>query len=279
MTKETFDAYNWSLIENKQRFISQVMTNQAVGRTCEDIDEKVLSYAEIKAIATGNPLIREKMEVDNEVQKLRVLKAAYQNQQYTMQDQLLVRGPKELKKLEEKIKAAIEDEATVLKTEGAEFRILIRGEYYKEREEAGKALLDAAALSDDGEKIGEYRGFSLLLEKGAGDEKEVILKGAAIYRIELSKSAVGNISRLDNRIKEMSLIKTRYLEEKTECEREMEKSRELYGKPFPQEDAYRASVKRQEELNSLLDLENRKEETEVITEDKEYENVQKERTI
>ena len=94
MTKETFDAYNWSLIENKQRFISQVMTNQAVGRTCEDIDEKVLSYAEIKAIATGNPLIREKMEVDNEVQKLRVLKAAYQNQQYTMQDQLLVRKGK-----------------------------------------------------------------------------------------------------------------------------------------------------------------------------------------
>ncbi len=279
VTKETFDAYNWSLIENKQRFISQVMTNQAVGRTCEDIDEKVLSYAEIKAIATGNPLIREKMEVDNEVQKLRVLKAAYQNQQYTMQDQLLVRGPKELKKLEEKIKAATEDEATVLKTEGTEFRILIRGEYYKEREEAGKALLDAAALSDDGEKIGEYRGFSLLLEKGAGDEKEVILKGAAIYRTELSKSAVGNISRLDNRIKEISFIKTRYLEEKTECEREMEKSRELYGKPFPQEDAYRAAVKRQEELNSLLDLENRKEETEVITEDKEYENVQKERTI
>ena len=279
VTKETFDAYNWSLIENKQRFISQVMTNQAVGRTCEDIDEKVLSYAEIKAIATGNPLIREKMEVDNEVQKLRVLKAAYQNQQYTMQDQLLVRGPKELKKLEEKIKAATEDEATVLKTEGTEFRILIRGEYYKEREEAGKALLDAAALSDDGEKLGEYRGFSLLLEKGAGDEKEVILKGAAIYRTELSKSAVGNISRLDNRIKEMSLIKTRYLEEKTECEREMEKSRELYGKPFPQEDAYRAAVKRQEELNSLLDLENRKEETEIITEDKEYENVQKERTI
>ena len=279
VTKETFDAYNWSLIENKQRFISQVMTNQAVGRTCEDIDEKVLSYAEITAIATGNPLIREKMEVDNEVQKLRVLKAAYQNQQYTMQDQLLVRGPKELKKLEEKITAATEDAATVLKTEGTEFRILIRGEYYKEREEAGKALLDAAALSDDGEKIGEYRGFSLLLEKGAGDEKEVILKGAAIYRTELSKSAVGNISRLDNRIKEMSLIKTRYLEEKTECEREMEKSRELYGKPFPQEDAYRAAVKRQEELNSLLDLENRKEETEVITEDKEYENVQKERTI
>ena len=127
VTKETFDAYNWSLIENKQRFISQVMTNQAVGRTCEDIDEKVLSYAEIKAIATGNPLIREKMEVDNEVQKLRVLKAAYQNQQYTMQDQLLVRGPKELKKLEEKIKAATEDAATVLKTEGTEFRILIRG--------------------------------------------------------------------------------------------------------------------------------------------------------
>ena len=140
-------------------------------------------------------------------------------------------------------------------------------------------MLNAAALSDDGEKIGEYRGFSLLLEKGAGDEKEVILKGAAIYRTELSKSAVGNISRLDNRIKEMSLIKTRYLEEKTECEREMEKSRELYGKPFPQEDAYRAAVKRQEELNSLLDLENRKEETEIITEDKEYENVQKERII
>lgn len=91
VTKSTFDAYNWSIVENKQRFISQVMTSKAVGRSCEDIDEATLSYAEIKAVATGNPLIKEKMEVDNDVQRLKLLKASYDNQRYTLQDNFMIR--------------------------------------------------------------------------------------------------------------------------------------------------------------------------------------------
>lgn len=97
VTKSTFDAYNWSIVENKQRFISQVMTSKAVGRTCEDIDEATLSYAEIKAVATGNPLIKEKMEVDNDVQRLKLLKASYDNQRYTLQDNFMIRFPKLIK--------------------------------------------------------------------------------------------------------------------------------------------------------------------------------------
>lgn len=93
VTKETFDAYSWSLVENKQRFISQVMTNKAVSRTCEDIDEATLSYAEIKAVATGNPLIKEKMELDNELQRLKLLKANYDSQRYTFQDNFIIKYP------------------------------------------------------------------------------------------------------------------------------------------------------------------------------------------
>ena len=94
VTKGTFDAYNWSLVENKQRFISQVMTSKAVSRSCEDIDEATLSYAEIKAVATGNPLIREKMEIDNDVQRLKLLKASYDNQRYGLQDNFMIKYPK-----------------------------------------------------------------------------------------------------------------------------------------------------------------------------------------
>jgi hypothetical protein len=109
VTKGTFDAYNWSLVENKQRFISQVMTSKAVSRTCEDIDEATLSYAEIKAVATGNPLIREKMELDNDVQRLKLLKSSYDNQRYGLQDNFMIRYPKLIKAAEEKLSCVKED--------------------------------------------------------------------------------------------------------------------------------------------------------------------------
>ena len=103
VTKGTFDAYNWSLVENKQRFISQVMTSKAVSRSCEDIDEATLSYAEIKAVATGNPLIKEKMEIDNDVQRLKLLKASYDNQRYGLQDNFMIKYPKLIKTATEKL--------------------------------------------------------------------------------------------------------------------------------------------------------------------------------
>lgn len=109
VTKGTFDAYNWSLIENKQRFISQVMTSKAVSRSCEDIDEATLSYAEIKAVATGNPLIKEKMEIDNDVQRLKLLKASYDNQRYGLQDNFMIKYPKLIKTATEKLANVRED--------------------------------------------------------------------------------------------------------------------------------------------------------------------------
>ena len=109
VTKGTFDAYNWSLVENKQRFISQVMTSKAVSRSCEDIDEATLSYAEIKAVATGNPLIREKMEIDNDVQRLKLLKASYDNQRYGLQDNFMIKYPKLIKTATEKLANVRED--------------------------------------------------------------------------------------------------------------------------------------------------------------------------
>lgn len=136
VTKSTFDAYNWALVENKQRFISQVMTSKTVSRSCEDIDEATLSYAEIKAVATGNPLIREKMEVDNDVQRLKLLKSSYDNQRYTLQDNFMIRYPKLIKEAKEKLacmQADIElrDEQLV---ERPDFVITIDGITYTERQ-------------------------------------------------------------------------------------------------------------------------------------------------
>jgi len=109
VAKGTFDAYSWALVENKQRFISQVMTGKSISRTCEDIDEAVLSYAEIKAVATGNPMIKEKMQTDNDVQRLKMLKAAYDSQHYAMQDGFMVKFPKLIAEAEEKLKRVHED--------------------------------------------------------------------------------------------------------------------------------------------------------------------------
>ena len=169
VTKETFDAYSWSLVENKQRFISQVMTNKAVSRTCEDIDEATLSYAEIKAVATGNPLIKEKMELDNELQRLKLLKANYDSQRYTFQDNFIIKYPKLIQAAEEKLKCVKYDiearDKELLK--GDEFAITIGKITYDERSEGGTALLEAVSKSKSGDtyEIGSFRGFALLVEK------------------------------------------------------------------------------------------------------------------
>ena len=145
VTKGTFDAYNWSLVENKQRFISQVMTSKAVSRSCEDIDEATLSYAEIKAVATGNPLIREKMEIDNDVQRLKLLKASYDNQRYGLQDNFMIKYPKLIKTATEKLANVREDVKARDKEliDNSEFAITIGKVTYTERVDGGTMMLEA----------------------------------------------------------------------------------------------------------------------------------------
>ena len=259
VTKETFDAYSWSLVENKQRFISQVMTSKAVSRTCEDIDEATLSYAEIKAVATGNPLIKEKMELDNELQRLKLLKSNYDSQRYTFQDNFMIKYPKLIKAVEEKLKCVNYDiearDKELLKGDG--FAITIGKITYDERSEGGTALLEAVSKSKSGDtyEIGSFRGFTLLVEKNYMGINYMILRGKTEYKAEMSTSPVGNMIKLDNLFNNLN-EKEEFLKKKIEqYKRDMESSKSEYEKPFAYEKELSDKQKRQAELNAMLDLE------------------------
>ncbi len=261
VTKGTFDAYSWSLVENKQRFISQVMTNKTVSRSCDDIDEATLSYAEIKAVATGNPLIKEKMELDNDVSRLKLLKASYDNQKYTLQDNFMIRYPKLIAQAQEKLSAVKKDLDTRSKhlIESDAFSIEINGFTFTERADAGKQFLVAASKVKIGENqmVGKFRDFDVYVEKN-GFEENIILKGQSTYCGELSGSAVGNMVRLENIFNALP-DKVPVLEEKIETyKKDLETSKTEYAKPFMYEKELHDKLIRQAELNALLDLENDK---------------------
>ena len=260
VTKGTFDAYNWSIVENKQRFISQVMTNKTVSRSCEDIDEATLSYAEIKAVATGNPLIKEKMELDNEVQRLKLLKSSYNNQRYMLQDNFMVKYPKLIKAANEKLECVrndIKKRDAAIKN-GDDFYMTVGGIKYTERSEAGKRIMELTGNVSSGEntEIGEYKGFSVLVEKRFDGSNYIILRGSTVYRAELSMSAVGNITRLENMFKGLDENEDFLLKKIDQYERDMQSSKDEYEKPFTYEKQLEEKMQRQYEVNSKLDLEN-----------------------
>lgn len=262
VTKSTFDAYNWALVENKQRFISQVMTSKTVSRSCEDIDEATLSYAEIKAVATGNPLIREKMEVDNDVQRLRLLKSSYDNQRYTLQDNFMIRYPKLIREAKEKLacmQADIElrDEQLV---EHPDFAITIDGITYTERAEGGEQMQQAVRNSKPGEAtaIGSFHGFTLIVKKSFNGFADVCLRGKSEYKMNDSGSPVGSMIKLENLFNNMHREKE-ILENKIEqYTSDLAASKEEYEKPFLHEKELEEKLARQCELNAQLDLENSK---------------------
>jgi N12 class adenine-specific DNA methylase len=262
VTKGTFDAYNWSLVENKQRFISQVMTSRSVSRTCEDIDEATLSYAEIKAVATGNPMIKEKMEIDNDVQRLKLLKASYDSQRYGLQDNFMIRYPKLIKTATEKM--ACEKEDIKHRDEEflnhPEFEIKVGGVTYTERVDGGTQMLLAVSKAKSGETthIGEFHGFDLLVEKNFMGINYMILRGKTDYKTELSTSPVGSMVKLENLFNGLQ-ENIDYLEKKIEqYQNDLESSKAEYEKPFAHEQELKEKLARQIELNAQLDLENEK---------------------
>lgn len=260
VTKSTFDAYNWSVVENKQRFISQVMTSRAVSRTCEDIDEATLSYAEIKAVATGNPLIREKMETDNEVQRLKLLKSSYDSQHYSLQDSFLIRFPKLIAAAKEKLSCVEEDirHRDAEQEKGSEFSITVGNAVYSERVDGGTSMLAAVAACRVGEitHIGAFRGFELLAEKNFMGLNYMVLRGRTEYRVEMSASPVGNMVKLENWFNGMEENRE-FLEKKIEqYEADLEASKAEYEKPFEHEEEYQRLLARQAELDAQLDMEN-----------------------
>ena len=262
VTKGTFDAYNWSLIENKQRFISQVMTSKAVSRSCEDIDEATLSYAEIKAVATGNPLIREKMEIDNDVQRLKLLKASYDNQRYGLQDNFMIKYPKLIKTATEKLANVREDVKARDKEliDNPEFAITIGKATYTERVDGGTMMLEAISKCKTGETtaIGKFHGFELLVEKNFLGINYMVLRGKTEYKAELSTSPVGSMVKLENLFNGLH-ENIDFLEKKIEqYQNDLEASKTEYDKPFAYSKELEEKLARQCELNAQLDLENAK---------------------
>lgn len=258
VTKGTFDAYSWSVVENKQRFISQIMTSKSVSRSCEDIDEVTFQYAEIKAIATGNPLIKEKMEVDNDVQRLKLLKASYDQNHYRNQDDFTVRFPKLITAAKEKlacVKADIiyRDE---MSAKEPEFSITVGSTTYDERVDGGTALIAAIAKAKTGvtTELGKYKGFSLSVEKNFMGVNYLILTGKTGYSVETSTSPVGLMMRLENTfngIEEKAVFLEQRLDEYT---RSMEQAKADYEKPFEYEEELKQKLARQYEINAELDL-------------------------
>ena len=262
VTKGTFDAYNWSLVENKQRFISQVMTSKAVSRSCEDIDEATLSYAEIKAVATGNPLIKEKMEIDNDVQRLKLLKASYDNQRYGLQDNFMIKYPKLIKTATEKLANVREDVKARDKEliDNPEFAITIGKATYTERVDGGTMMLEAISKCKTGETtaIGKFHGFELLVEKNFLGINYMVLRGKTEYKAELSTSPVGSMVKLENLFNGLH-ENIDFLEKKIEqYQNDLEASKTEYDKPFAYSTELEEKLARQCELNVQLDLENAK---------------------
>lgn len=260
VTESTFDAYLWQTIENKQKFISQIMTSKSPVRACEDIDETALSYAEIKALCAGNPMIKEKMDLDIEVARLRVLKSSHLSQQYMMEDRLLKHFPAEIEKGQAQAAGfeadiALRDEHPLPK-EGF-VGMTVCGHTFTEKEEAGEAILAACKSVTDMKAvvIGEYRGFRMSLAlNNFGKEYLLTLKGTMAHPVSLGSDPRGNILRIDNslsRIEERLLTVREHLEN---LEQQKEATRAEIGKPFPQEEELRMKSARLAELDATLDI-------------------------
>ena len=271
VARGTFDAYSWGVVENKQRSIGQISTNKVVSRSCEDVDEVAFSYAEIKAVATGNPLIKEKMAIDNDVQRLKLLRASYEKQRYSMQDNYMIWFPKLIASARSKLEHVREDIAhrDLEISKGSDFMITLGGKVYTERVDAGTVLLQMVAKCKTGERlqVGTYKGFAVIVEKNFLTDDTVYLQGKAEYSAELSKSPVGNMVKLENLFHDMDKH-IGYLEQKLEqYESDLAASKAEYEKPFQYEDEYKTKLARQMELNALLEIDDGKNRDELFVDE------------
>ena len=261
VTEGTFDAYLYQTLENKQKFISQIMTSKSPVRSCDDVDEQALSYAEIKALCAGNPLIKEKMDLDIDVARLKVLKADHQSQQYRMEDKLLKYFPAEIEKQTGYIHGFEAD----IKTVEAHPQIAdgfcgmeIMGKAYTEKADAGEILLAACkdTKSADPVPLGSYRGFQMELSFDSfRNEFDVTLKGAVSHRVALGTDARGNITRLDNALAGILERLERANEQLNNLYNQQEAAKAEVGKPFPQEAELTAKSQRLAELDAALNME------------------------
>ena len=271
VTEGTFDAYMWQILENKQKFISQIMTSKSPVRACEDVDDTALSYAEIKALATGNPYIKEKMDLDIQVAKLRMLRASHTSQRYRLETDIARTYPVQIASVQQRIanlEADKEAAAPVLALDKEQFEMKVSGVVYTERKDAGNALIKACTAARTLSQelpVGEYHGFRLSVSYDAfGNDFELAVRGQGKYVIKLGADPSGNITRINNVLESFSGSLEDAKRKLATLEQQLETAKEEVAKPFPQEQELIQKEARLSELNALLNMDERGSEAALI---------------
>ena len=261
VTEGTFDSYSWQLIENKQKFIGQIMTSKSPVRSCEDIDEAALSYAEVKALATGNPYIKEKMDLDIQVSKLKLLKANHTSQRYRLEDNIAKHYPMQITALKERLegyRADIQTYAAHKPVDKDAFSMKIGNRTYTDKKEAGAALIDmcrSAKQPNMAVTIGEYQGFKMSVSFDSFFSKFTIsLKGSLSHEVEIGADPLGNLQRLSNALEGMTGKMADVEQKLSNVEHQLETAKVEVTKPFAQEQELAEKLERLAELNTLLNM-------------------------
>ena len=274
VTENTFDAYMWQILENKQKFISQIMTSKSPVRACEDVDDTALSYAEIKALATGNPYIKEKMDLDVQVSKLKLLKANHTSQIYRLESDIAKNFPVQISALKERI-AGMQVDSQVVKSvdlqDNDTFAMTVGNVLYEDKKEAGEALIAACAglkAVSTGGKVGEYHGFTLSASYNMfSNAFELTIKGKCSYKLEIGKDPIGNMQRIHNTLSSIDRKLTESEQKLETVQQQLATAQEEVKKPFPKEAELNEKMERLSELNALLNMDEKGNETILADED------------
>ena len=264
VTEGTFDAYLWQTVENKQKFISQIMSSKSPVRSCEDVDETALSFAEIKALCAGDPRIKERMDLDVEVSRLKIMKADHQSKQFRMEDNLLKYYPEQIEANKGFVKGLQTDMETLAAhphpTDGFA-GMEIRGDILTDKENAGAALLDACkeVKGTDPVQIGTYRGFTMSVSFNTFEKTyELALRGQMTHRAVLGADPRGNLVRIDNALDKMPERLTSVQAQLENLYQQQKAAQAEVGKPFPQEEELKVKTARLTELDALLNMDGRR---------------------
>lgn len=271
VTKGSFDAYLWGIVETKQRFISQVFTSRELARICEDIDETVLNFAEIKAVASENPLIMEKIQVDNEVARLRILKAAHEGKRFTLQDAVTFQYPKRIQSLKGELQLLqkdLERRNQAMEVQPG-FAITLQGKVYEKHKEAGEVLrgIIEGVTAFTRHEVGIYKGFQVSVQNDMLGPI-LFLQGEKEYSVELKSSDSGNMVRIENRLNALDKAVEDVQKEIKTCENEIKNAKQEYEKPFPYEELLKENITRQMEIDAELEIKDQEECVEVQEETK-----------
>lgn len=277
VTEQTFDAYLYQLVESKQKFISQIMTSKSPVRSAEDVDEQALSYAEIKALATGNPMIKEKMQLDTDVAKLKMLKASHLSQRYTLEDRMIKLFPKEIADAKERIAGYAADQTIIAENtypnDDAFSPMVLMGKTYVDKKLAGSELLSICRnmLTPDATVIGQYRGLGLELTFDSfAQEYRLSMIGRLRHTVSLGTDIFGNIQRMENTLDTLPIKEQSCKDKLEDLEKQLETARLEVQKPFAKETELNEKLVRVEQLNALLNMDNNAQQSE--TEQREEED-------